>query len=552
MRRKIQRQSNTNYILIALASFFGILLVLYIVVALYFTGHFLFNTYVNGNPAYNMTAKEVQEQVVSGLRSYVLKVNSRGNISDTITSDDISLSLHIDGEFDRALKKQNPFLWPAYLFKETHIETEHIVEYSHDVLISKIDSLKLFLPENIIEPTDAHVSEESGDDGFYIVPEDGGQSPIRDEVVTRITAAVDVLEPEVTLDDQCYKSAAILSDNKELEELRDSLNTFCRADITYEFGSEKVIVNGTVIKEWCDINGTNVRLDEEKVRAFVNSMASKYDTFGRKRTIISHSGESVTVAGGDYGWWMDRATETKELIEAIKRGDKGVRTPVYFGTAKAYGEKDFGDSYVEIDLTNQHLWVYQNGSVVLESDFVSGCVNKRRSTPTGTYGITYKERDATLVGENYSSSVKYWMPFNGNVGMHDASWRSEFGGSIYVSNGSHGCINLPTEKAAKIYDIVEKGEAVLVYGGKTLPEPVKTTEAVDPAEGEAEVTGQTAAETTEQTNTAAQTQQEAAPAETAQPVQEPVAEQPAPVEEPQEEASSDGGEEESSSDESED
>jgi hypothetical protein len=185
---------------------------------------------------------------------------------------------------------------------------------------------------------------------------------------------------------------------------------------------------------------------------------------------------------------MDRTTEANELLEAIKRGDQTERTPVYFGTAATYGEKDWGDNYVEIDLTNQHLWVYQNGSVVVDSDFVSGCVNKGRTTPVGTYGITYKERDATLVGENYSSAVKYWMPFNGNVGMHDASWRSSFGGWIYIIDGSHGCINLPTEKAAEIFDVVEKGEAIFVYGGKTEPEAVITQEVVNPDTGEVTVT----------------------------------------------------------------
>ena len=85
----------------------------------------------------------------------------------------------------------------------------------------------------------------------------------------------------------------------------------------------------------------------------------------------------------------------------------------------------------------------------------------------GTYSITYKEKDATLVGENYSSPVKYWMPFNGNIGLHDASWRSSFGGTLYVTGGSHGCVNLPSKKAAEIFAAVEKGEAVIVHGGMT-------------------------------------------------------------------------------------
>jgi hypothetical protein len=226
---------------------------------------------------------------------------------------------------------------------------------------------------------------------------------------------------------------------------------------------------------------------------------------------------------------MDRATETTELMEAAEKGEQTVRTPVYFGTAATYGDEDWGDSYVEVDLSAQHLWVYENGQVVEESDFVSGCVNLGRMTPRGTYGITYKERNATLVGENYSSPVKYWMPFNGNVGMHDASWRSSFGGNEYILNGSHGCINLPTSKAAEIFDVVSKGEAVFVYGGLTSPVPTIEKEVVDPATGEVKIVRIPVTDGTVPTKVetpAQETPAEAAPEETtpAAPEETPAAE----------------------------
>ena len=102
-------------------------------------------------------------------------------------------------------------------------------------------------------------------------------------------------------------------------------------------------------------------------------------------------------------------------------------------------------------------------------------MSKGYGTPVGIYGITYKERDATLRGEGYASPVSYWIPFNGNVGMHDASWRGSFGGEIYLRGGSHGCVNLPVKKAEKIYEYVEKGEPVIVYGGKTVAPPQELT-----------------------------------------------------------------------------
>lgn len=118
---------------------------------------------------------------------------------------------------------------------------------------------------------------------------------------------------------------------------------------------------------------------------------------------------------------------------------------------------------MEINLTAQHLFFYKNGSLVVESDFVSGNLAKNHGTPSGSFGVTYKAKDAVLRGEDYESPVSFWMPFNGGVGMHDASWRSTFGGTIYKRSGSHGCINLPYSAAKTIYENIEAGYPVLVY-----------------------------------------------------------------------------------------
>ncbi len=481
----MKKTRRNNSPLKTIAIIFGaVLAVTYIGIALYFTGHFLFNTYVDDIYAFNKTPSEIEAEAAKDLRDYTLFVVGRGDIKEFITADEIGLEMSVDDQFKDALKDQSPFIWPKYLFGETHIVTEDITKYSRESVVDKTGKMAIFKKENMIPPVDAHVSEESGDDGFFVVPEDPGRMPIRDKVTDEICSALDVLDSRIELSDECYETPSVYSDNEELADLCDNLNKYCRAVITYEFGQDSVVVDGTRIREWCDIEGTSVTLNEEKVRDFVNSMAREYDTFGKSRNIASARGGEVSITGGDYGWWMDRASETSELIEAVKKGEKTSRIPVYFATAAQYGDNDWGDSYVEIDLTSQHLWVHKNGQVVEESDFVSGCVNRKNPTPTGSYAITYKQRDATLVGENYSSPVKYWMPFNGNVGMHDASWRSEFGGWQYITNGSHGCINLPVSKAASIFDLVEKGEAVFVYGGKTTPEAVITQEIVDPVTGE--------------------------------------------------------------------
>lgn len=445
----------------------SVLALIYIGFSIFFTNHFYFKTYINESNCSGKSIKKLQNLVIEKSDAYTLQIKGREGLSDTISSKDIELTPEFAGEFEGVLKQQNPLLWPISIINSSNYEIETVVSYSKDKLDNLIDQLSFFEADNIRKPVNAYMSDYT-QDGYTIIAEDKGTAPVREMIYDVIEEAVDVLDEAVDLDQEnCYIEPEITSENQNLVKLCNNLNQYVTADIVYQFGNDQVEVNGEKIKDWLKIEDTKVTLDEELVREFVNSVARKYDTFGKTREFQTTSGNKIEVSGGAYGWWMDRAAETEELCEDIKAGNKTERTPVYRATAVEFGDQDYGDSYVEIDLTKQHLWVYRNGQIVVESDFVSGNVTKGNGTPTGVYGITYKERDATLKGENYSSDVSYWMPFNGNIGMHDASWRSSFGGEIYLTSGSHGCVNLPVKKAATIYDCVEKGEAVIVYGGKT-------------------------------------------------------------------------------------
>ena len=106
--------------------------------------------------------------------------------------------------------------------------------------------------------------------------------------------------------------------------------------------------------------------------------------------------------------------------------------------------------------------------MIVSTDVVTGDLANGYATPSGIYYLKYKQRDTTLSGDNadgsrYNSKVSYWMPFNGGIGLHDATWRSSFGGNIYKSNGSHGCVNMPPAKAKKTFDTIESGYPIVVH-----------------------------------------------------------------------------------------
>lgn len=234
--------------------------------------------------------------------------------------------------------------------------------------------------------------------------------------------------------------------------------------ITYQFGDQSEVLDNDRILSWLkEQEDGSVAIDEQQAKAFVKELAEKYDTAYTHRTFHTTAGRDIQITQGDYGWRIDQEAETKHLLELLAAKQSAVCEPIYAQTAAVHAQNDWGTTYVEVSLTDQYLWLYKDGKCILESYFVSGNPNRGHATPKGIYGLTYKTRDAMLSGQGYDSKVKYWMPFNRNVGLHDAPWRKTFGGQIYKSNGSHSCINLPPANAAKIYENVDKNTPVIVY-----------------------------------------------------------------------------------------
>ena len=127
---------------------------------------------------------------------------------------------------------------------------------------------------------------------------------------------------------------------------------------------------------------------------------------------------------------------------------------------------DLAGSYIEVSLDAQHLWLYKDGTLVTETDIVSGAPTAERETYRGAWPIAYKASPFTLSSDEYGYAVKvkYWMPFVYGQGLHDASWQSSFGGNRYkTGNGSHGCINLPEDQAALIYNTIDGGYPIIIY-----------------------------------------------------------------------------------------
>ena len=428
---------------------------------------FLPGTIVDGMDVTGKTASEVEDAIMEQLKGYTLTINGREDLSESITGESVGLYAEFDDTLDKAIASQKPMDWGKYRFGKAvnEVNTDALLRYSDDMLNEAVEGLSCMDEENMREPEDAKISDyDSATDSYSIIKEDEGTELLEDKVKEAVATAIMSLAESVDLEEQgCYLAPSVTSEDEALKTACETMNKYVGAKITYKFGDKAETLNGNEIHNWLTVNGTSVSVSESKAAEYVKNLASTCNTAYKPKTLKTSYGKTVTITTGNYGWKIDQAKETAALVSLIKNGEQTSREPEYSQKAASHSGNDYGNTYVEINLTAQHLYFYANGKLLVESDFVSGNAAKGWSTPAGAYSITYKQRNATLKGQGYATPVPYWMPFNGGIGLHDANWRKTFGGTIYKNGGSHGCVNLPPAVAKTIYENISAGDPVLCY-----------------------------------------------------------------------------------------
>ena len=460
------KKNNHGVFLVVLTSFLISLGLVYLGISVYFLNHFCFNTMLNGKPVAGASELKVRELWEEDVAGYSLDIIGRDGTRETIKGSDISLSLQWDDSVSKLIKTQNGFLWITKLFRPDELTCETIVSYNEGQLDEKIKNLSCMEESKQIMPKDAKVSEYSEADGFTVECEVEGTAIDHKLFKEGLMMALYGLWDSYDIaEDGGYIRPQVFSDNENLINAVDTMNEYAKAKINYDLGDEQFVLDASTFQHWFKYKNDDMTpvLSKKKIEKYVDKLADKYNTCYTEKTLETSYGKTVTIQNSRYGWRLDKEAETKEIYKNIKAKEPVTRDLNFDMRGNSHGEHDYGDSYVEINLTAQHLFLYKDGELIIESDLVSGNVAKGHSTPCGAFGVTYTERNATLNGDDYSTPVGFWMPFNGNVGMHDATWRRSFGGSIYKTGGSHGCVNLPYSTAQTIFNNISKNYPVLVY-----------------------------------------------------------------------------------------
>ena len=454
-----------------------VLLIVYLAGMLYYNDKFLNGTMVNGSDVGGMTLQKANDQLSKKVNGQSLKLIFNDGQSEVLQSAQLGVSYNKDNSLNQLMKNQNKWAWFIGFFKNEKNTLTDLIQISDENLTNGIASMEHAKEENQIAPTDAYIQYKDG--SFSIIEETLGSKFNIEELVKNIKVALSEGKQQLDVTKaNGYVKPQVYKDDQDLNNQLKAANEYCLSAITYTTPKGKEIaLDGSTLITWLSKqdDGSYTKDEsvfKEKLTAFVKELASQYNSIGATRTFTGKDGQSHTVSGGTYGFGVSTDSEVSALLKMINENkSENNRIPEHTGQLPSGENGGLGTTYLEINITKQHLWFVKDGSVVLESDFVSGKESDpTRLTPSGTYYIYNKERNRVLRGTKqpngkyeYESPVSYWMPFNKGIGLHDASWRSTFGRDIYINSGSHGCINLPTGFAGSLYSQIYVNLPVVVY-----------------------------------------------------------------------------------------
>ena len=451
-----------------------VLLIVYLAGMLYYNDKFLNGTMVNGSDVGGMTLQKANDQLSKKVNGQSLKLIFNDGQSEVLQSAQLGVSYNKDNSLNQLMKNQNKWAWFIGFFKNEKNTLTDLIQISDENLTNGIASMEHAKEENQIAPTDAYIQYKDG--SFSIIEETLGSKFNIEELVKNIKVALSEGKQQLDVTKaNGYVKPQVYKDDQDLNNQLKAANEYCLSAITYTTPKGKEIaLDGSTLITWLSKqdDGSYTKDEsvfKEKLTAFVKELASQYNSIGATRTFTGKDGQSHTVSGGTYGFRVSTDSEVSALLKMINENkSENNRIPEHTGQLPSGENGGLGTTYLEINITKQHLWFVKDGSVVLESDFVSGKESDpTRLTPSGTYYIYNKERNRVLRGTKgkyeYESPVSYWMPFNKGIGLHDASWRSTFGRDIYINSGSHGCINLPTGFAGSLYSQIYVNLPVVVY-----------------------------------------------------------------------------------------
>ena len=434
----------TKRLLFAVLILLLFLLTVYFVLAFYYREGFSLNTWINGVYCTGKTVEEVNSELLSHTEAPNVVIVDKAGEEYTIDLADVDYRADFGSALEVYRQEQNPYLWVDNVLLHSRRTLAPAVTVDEEALRRAYNALE-FVQTEQERIKDYSLTRDT--EGAYVFTDGLSDRIDLEKAFLALKEIVENGQETLNLQESgCYYEITPDESQKTLRNLWKEIERFQTCDIVYCFGEERHPVTA----------------------ADCASFLIAQNGYGRTRQFHSTRGDVITIEGGTYGSKMDRKKETAYLLEHLL--DPGVHTgtsqshiPIYEREAFCYGKNDIGDTYIEVDMTEQKMYYYEKGVLKLETEIVTGNMRRRMGTPEGVNFVYNKQKNRVLRGPGYASPVKFWMPVKGGIGIHDAGWREEFGGDIYQTAGSHGCINTPKDKMEELFDCVQIGTPVVMF-----------------------------------------------------------------------------------------
>ena len=470
----------------------ALLIIAYVAGFVYFSSHFYQYVSVNGIDVAGMDKVSAKNVLDNFYKNYSLTIETIDLKETTIDGKDIDAKVNVHDNFDNLFKQQETYLWFVNMFEIHDFNLDADATWNDEKLNSVLSSMDFLNEKNMKAPEDAYIGVNDGK--FEIIKEVLGSTIIREKFDSKLKESLSSVQSNLNLYDAgCYDLPKIYSDNEELVKEYEGKKEYAQYVINIQMDDLLLEPGMDLYDAVFEKSGDSYQISKTKVAKYVNDLANQYDTMGKERTFTtSFSGKKIKTKGTAFGYELDKDATTDALYNALTAGKASTVEAVFISKRKTLqGENDIGDTYVEVNLSEQRVIAYKNGKKFAEGDCVSGNESAGHGTTTGLYQVQDKLSPTVLRGEKkpvtktvtkknkkgkkvkktettmeyeYESPVTYWLQFNGGQGLHDAAgWRSAYGGSIYYYSGSHGCVNLPLDLAKELYQTIEVGDPVIVY-----------------------------------------------------------------------------------------
>lgn len=445
---------------------------------IYYKDKFVANTFINGISVGGKTRNEVEQMFAHNELPATIQITTPTEHVIDIPLDEIGYKYSYSEELDKIFDDIDRKSWFAFFLRKTDYSFTDVASYDSEKLMSAIDAADWGNEENI------NAEIKSGDEGYYVIPEVQGDVFDMGGLKRYIASSLDKADYNI---DSIDSGAYVLPETVE-EDYKakiETLNRFWNMEINYDFNYTKEKLTGKKLAKMVKVKRDgSYTIDRDACMTYIEKLADKYDTYNTERKFKATIQGKITVptsSDAKYGWWLDKEECCDQLVRIIEKGENRKKvTPIYYkqgeyefsGFPSGRSEKDdIGNTYVEVDLTNQQFWVYKKGKKVRSGYIVSGqTTSAARTTLPGVYKVwqkdtNYRMKDSNADGEEWDTKCDYWTRIAiVGIGMHDSQWRGNaFGGSIYKYNGSHGCINMSLADAKYIYEKVAMGTPVVMY-----------------------------------------------------------------------------------------